>query len=36
MWLEYEGSTIFEAAPVIVTVNHQKLEALPPNFTAFF
>jgi hypothetical protein len=32
MWLEYGGSTIFEATPIIVTVNHKKLTSLPANF----
>jgi hypothetical protein len=32
MWLEYVGSTIFESAPIIVNVNHQRLTDLPANF----
>jgi hypothetical protein len=33
MWLEEGSSTIFESAPIIVTVKHQRLTDLPPNFT---
>lgn len=32
MWLEHGGSTIFESTPIVVTVKHERLTSLPPNF----
>jgi hypothetical protein len=31
MWLEHNGSVIFESPPIIIKVNYQKMSELPPD-----